>query len=131
MSASAATTPSSRLRPARCRSAKLRAAAARVRVSLSPEFRQLGADEIMAFLRGADEAAGEPRDAAFEGRRFAFDGGQRAGELFVLDVAELVHRRGTEQILAEIARGASNKEIARTLDIAEATVKIQIGRAHV
>jgi two-component system nitrate/nitrite response regulator NarL len=30
------------------------------------------------------------------------------------------------QILAEIARGASNKEIARTLGIAEATVKIHV-----
>ena len=30
------------------------------------------------------------------------------------------------QILAEIARGASNKEIARTLAIAEATVKIHV-----
>ncbi len=30
------------------------------------------------------------------------------------------------QILAEIALGASNKEIARTLDIAEATVKIHV-----
>jgi antitoxin PrlF len=37
------------------RRAKLRAAAARVRKSMSPEFRQLGADEIMAFLR-AEEA---------------------------------------------------------------------------
>ena len=36
------------------RRAKLRAAAARVRASLSPEFRQLGADEIMAFLRGGE-----------------------------------------------------------------------------
>ena len=36
------------------RRAKLRAAAARVRGSLSPEFRQLGADEIMAFLRGGE-----------------------------------------------------------------------------
>ena len=34
------------------RRAKLRAAAARVRGSLSPEFKQLGADEIMSFLRG-------------------------------------------------------------------------------
>jgi antitoxin PrlF len=34
------------------RRAKLRAAAARVRSSLSPDFRQLGADEMMAFLRG-------------------------------------------------------------------------------
>ena len=34
------------------RRAKLRAAAARVRGSLAPEFQQLGADEIMSFLRG-------------------------------------------------------------------------------
>lgn len=34
------------------RRAKLRAAAARVKGSLKPEFKQLGADEIMAFLRG-------------------------------------------------------------------------------
>jgi len=34
------------------RRAKLRAAAARVRSSLSPEFKQLGAEEIMDFLRG-------------------------------------------------------------------------------
>lgn len=31
-----------------------------------------------------------------------------------------------QQILREIARGASNKEIARTLDIAETTVKIHV-----
>ena len=31
-----------------------------------------------------------------------------------------------EQVLREIARGASNKEIARTLDIAETTVKIHV-----
>lgn len=36
------------------RRAKLRAAAARVRASLGPEFKQLGADEIMTFLRGDD-----------------------------------------------------------------------------
>jgi antitoxin PrlF len=41
------------------RRAKLRAAAARVRGSLSPEFKQLGADEIMSFLRG-DEVAPAP-----------------------------------------------------------------------
>jgi len=34
------------------RRAALRKAAARVRASMAPEFRQLGADEIMAFLRG-------------------------------------------------------------------------------
>jgi len=35
---------------------KLRAAAARVRGSLSPEFRQFGASEIMNFLRGSGAA---------------------------------------------------------------------------
>jgi AbrB family looped-hinge helix DNA binding protein len=34
------------------RRAKLRAAAGLVRASLGPEFKQLGADEIMTFLRG-------------------------------------------------------------------------------
>jgi antitoxin PrlF len=34
------------------RRAKLRAAAAKVRESMKPEFKQLGADEIMSFLRG-------------------------------------------------------------------------------
>jgi antitoxin PrlF len=34
------------------RRAKLKAAAARVRGSLSSEFKQLGADEIMSFIRG-------------------------------------------------------------------------------
>lgn len=43
------------------RRAKLRAAAAKVRHSLSPEFRQLGAQEIMDFLRGEDSAAAQPR----------------------------------------------------------------------
>ena len=41
------------------RRSKLRAAAARVRSSLKPEFKQLGADEIMEFLRG--DAAGPSR----------------------------------------------------------------------
>lgn len=34
------------------RRAKLKDAAARVRGSLDPEFKQLGADEIMSFIRG-------------------------------------------------------------------------------
>jgi antitoxin PrlF len=38
------------------RRAKLKAAAARVRASLKPEFRQLGANEIMAFIRGEERA---------------------------------------------------------------------------
>jgi antitoxin PrlF len=36
------------------RRAKLRAAAARVRGSFSAEFKQLGADEIMGFIRGEE-----------------------------------------------------------------------------
>ena len=43
------------------RRATLRAAAARVRSSLSPDFKQLGADEIMAFLRGDDIAPATSR----------------------------------------------------------------------
>ena len=35
-------------------------------------------------------------------------------------------RRASSEILAHIARGASNKEIARALDIAETTVKIHV-----
>ena len=45
------------------RRAKLQAAAARVRGSLSTEFRQLGADEIMHFLRGDDLAPASARSA--------------------------------------------------------------------
>jgi AbrB family looped-hinge helix DNA binding protein len=36
------------------RRAKLRAAAAKVRASLSPEFKQLTADDIMKFIRGEE-----------------------------------------------------------------------------
>jgi antitoxin PrlF len=43
------------------RRAKLRAAAARVRASMSPEFKQMGADEIMAFLRADDATAARGR----------------------------------------------------------------------
>jgi len=42
------------------RRAKLKAAAVRVRGSLSAEFKQLGADEIMSFIRG-DEPTQGPR----------------------------------------------------------------------
>ena len=38
------------------RRAKLLAAAGKVRKSMSPEFRQMGADEIMAFLRAEQPA---------------------------------------------------------------------------
>lgn len=45
----------------------LREAAARVRASMAPEFRRLGADEIMAFLR-SDEPVASPKRAS-RGRR--------------------------------------------------------------
>jgi antitoxin PrlF len=47
------------------RRATLRAAAARVRGSLSPEFKQMGADDIMDFLRGGVQG----RDGKRRGRR--------------------------------------------------------------
>ena len=42
------------------RRAKLRAAAAKVRNTMSPEFRQLGAQEIMNFLRPEAAALAKP-----------------------------------------------------------------------
>lgn len=43
------------------RRAKLRVAAARVRGSFSDEFKQLGADEIMSFIRGDEPIKGAVR----------------------------------------------------------------------
>lgn len=43
------------------RRAKLKAAAARVRESLSPDFKQLGADEIMSFIRGDEPTKRQSR----------------------------------------------------------------------
>jgi antitoxin PrlF len=41
------------------RRAKLKAAAARVRGSFSAEFRQLGANDIMSFIRGDEPTKGK------------------------------------------------------------------------
>ena len=49
------------------RRAELRKAAAKVRSSFAAEFRQLGADEIMAFLR-SDSVAPRPKRARRGGR---------------------------------------------------------------
>lgn len=46
------------------RRAKLRAAAARVRGTFRSEFRQLGADEIMRFIRGDEPGKGTGRRGA-------------------------------------------------------------------
>jgi antitoxin PrlF len=43
------------------RRAKLKAAAARVRSSFSAEFKQLGADEIMSFIRGNEPTKANKR----------------------------------------------------------------------
>jgi antitoxin PrlF len=43
------------------RRAKLKAAAARVRSSFSAEFKQLGADEIMSFIRGDEPTKANKR----------------------------------------------------------------------
>jgi AbrB family looped-hinge helix DNA binding protein len=43
--------------------AKFKAAAARVRASMAPQFRQMPADDILRFLR-ADDVATEESDAA-------------------------------------------------------------------
>lgn len=43
------------------RRAKLKAAAAGVRGSLSAEFKHLGADEIMSFIRGEEPARSKTR----------------------------------------------------------------------
>ena len=43
------------------RRAQLRAAAAKVRRSMDADFRQLGADEIMAFLRGGEKGSAPAR----------------------------------------------------------------------
>ncbi len=49
--------------------AELRAAAARVKSSMVPEFRQLDAGEIMVFLRGVDVAPAAAPTASPRGRR--------------------------------------------------------------
>ena len=43
------------------RRSQLRAAAARVRSTMSPQFKQLGADEIMNFLRGDSPVPAVPQ----------------------------------------------------------------------
>ncbi len=45
------------------RRAKLRAAAAAVRDSMGQEFKQLGADDILQFLRGGDPSTASKPDA--------------------------------------------------------------------
>jgi two-component system, NarL family, nitrate/nitrite response regulator NarL len=53
------------------------------------------------------------------------DGGAPAAELAAVDPGSQLSPR-EQEVLREISRGASNKEIARTLSIAETTVKIHV-----
>jgi antitoxin PrlF len=50
------------------RRARLKAAAAKVRNSLSSEFRPLGAEEIMDFLRGEDRISGRVKPGTKSGK---------------------------------------------------------------
>lgn len=79
--------------------------------------------ELMGKLVAAFQAQGGPpaaQEAPPESVEAPVSGPAAAGE----PAAPLSPRE--EDVLREIARGASNKEIARALDIAETTVKIHV-----
>jgi DNA-binding NarL/FixJ family response regulator len=79
--------------------------------------------ELMGKLVAAFQAQGGPpaaQEAPPESEAAPGSGPAAAGE----PAAPLSPRE--EDVLREIARGASNKEIARALDIAETTVKIHV-----
>ncbi len=79
--------------------------------------------ELMGKLVAAFQAQGGPpaaQEAPPEPEAAPVSGPAAAGE----PAAPLSPRE--EDVLREIARGASNKEIARALDIAETTVKIHV-----
>lgn len=79
--------------------------------------------ELMGKLVAAFQAqGGPPSDAAAEAAGAPPDTAQPPG---AAEPASPLSPR-EEDVLREIARGASNKEIARALDIAETTVKIHV-----
>jgi len=73
--------------------------------------------ELMGKLVAAFQAQGGPPSAS--------EAAQTESELSQADDTSPLSPR-EEDVLREIARGASNKEIARTLQIAETTVKIHV-----
>lgn len=76
--------------------------------------------KLLNGVRGA--AAQEPRGSARIGRSVA--GGVHAAGVEGGDLDKLSPRE--REILQYVARGQSNKEIARVLDVAESTVKIHV-----
>lgn len=75
--------------------------------------------EMMGKLVAAFQSQGAPEPGALAATPPATPTPAPAGEASPLSPRE-------QEVLREIARGASNKEIARTLDIAETTVKIHV-----
>lgn len=75
------------------------------------------ADAVRAVARGNSAVAAEMTGKLVEGLRSA--GVPAASPLDVLSARE-------REILGHIARGASNKEIARALGLAESTVKVHV-----
>ncbi len=78
---------------------------------------------LSAPADGAAASAPAASNEAPEAEPFATRADER-GEALAAGMSRLSPRE--RDILREIARGASNKEIARTLDIAETTVKIHV-----
>jgi antitoxin PrlF len=105
------------------RRAKLRAVAAHVRKSLNPEFKQLGADEIMALPGRAARRVGRPAYRHALGLRLA-DGRRRcslppARRLEAAADARLLHRRscGGVELRHAHARPAPVHELLARLSL--------------
>lgn len=91
---------------------------------VSPEM----TSKLVAAYRQAATAGGVAETSATSTDNTSTQTGSNAGAGAALDPDPGVMRLSPRErdILREIARGNSNKEIARTLDIAETTVKIHV-----
>ena len=81
---------------------------------------------VAAYRQAVQQAPGTPAEptAPTAAPAAAVPTGERPAEATAHPLTKLSPRE--RDILREIARGASNKEIGRTLDIAETTVKIHV-----
>ena len=79
--------------------------------------------ELMGKLVAAFQSQGAPQDDALESR---LPGKPQSEAAPCAPEPSTPLSPREEDVLREIARGASNKEIARALDIAETTVKIHV-----